>query len=413
MTTLRIDELSLTNFRCFDSLTLRLDPQLTVIFAENGGGKTTLLTALAMALTQLQPRQRGELTLDGRRDARRIPSNTGLWDQTPTCGLRCAATIASRDSLTWSTSGTSKARSGKVTLSKEVTDAVSTAREVDASWPLIAWYGPARFAVRARRGSSARTFTERWAGYEEALDPMTSDAALIEWLRIEADADSLRMRRAEPPRGFDTAVYDAMKRAVPEIKEVWFEPSLKVPCVRFHGGHVSTWDDLSDGYHVFLGVVGDIARRAMLLNASSGVVAPLEVEGVAMIDEVDLHLHPKWQRTVLDGLRNAFPKLQFVVSTHSPQTLSSVRNDQVRRLQNARLVERVVRVEGRDTNAILREAFDTDERDAEGTSQLDEMYRMFREGDYEGARGMLANIRNKWGTKDPAVIHATAIIEDE
>lgn len=413
MSALRIEELFLKDFRCFESLTLRFDPALTVIFAENGGGKTTILTALAMALSMLQPKRDPRLELDGLRDARRLPSETGLWEQVPTCGLGCIATIASREKMSWSATASSRSSDGATNVSGAVTDAVSASREVGAPWPLIAWYGPARFAVKPSREGNALTFSERWDGYDGALDPLTSDAALIEWLRVETEADSLRQRRKQPLRGFDAAVYDAMRRAVPELDEVWFEPSLKVPCVRFRSGRVSTWDDLSDGYHVFLGVVGDIARRVMLLNAAEGATAPLEVEGVVMIDEIDLHLHPRWQRTVLDGLRRAFRKLQFVVSTHSPQTLSSVRNDQVRRLRDAKLVERVVHVEGRDSNAILRDEFDTDDRDDDGRLLLTAMYKTFEEGDVDGARAKLAALKRMWGENDPEVIRAEGLLDEE
>lgn len=104
-----------------------------------------------------------------------------------------------------------------------------------------------------------------------------------------------------------------------------------------------------------------------MLNESDGGEAPERAEGVVLIDEVDLHLHPQWQLTALDGLRNAFPRLQFVVSTHSPQVLSSTKNRQVRRLVDWRIQEHNVFVEGRDSNAILREQMDADDRGEAGT----------------------------------------------
>ena len=102
--------------------------------------------------------------------------------------------------------------------------------------------------------------------------------------------------------------------------------------MRFEDGHEAPWSELSDGYHVFIALVADIARRAVMLNEFDGAEAPARVEGVVLIDEIDLHLHPRWQRVALPRLREAFPRLQFIISTHSPQVLSSAENRQVRRL---------------------------------------------------------------------------------
>ncbi len=74
-----------------------------------------------------------------------------------------------------------------------------------------------------------------------------------------------------------------------------------------------------------LALVGDIAYRCYKLNAHLGEEAPQRTHGIVMIDEVDMHLHPSWQQTVLTDLCSAFPKLQFIVTTHSPQVLSTVR----------------------------------------------------------------------------------------
>jgi len=412
MTALCIEHLRLANFRCFEALDVAFDPEVTVIFAENGGGKSTLLTALGMALTLLQPKQRGDLALDGPRDARRIPSDTAYSNQASSCGYACTATIAAREGLTWSADVSSKARKERHDVSR-VTEALELVRGEDVAWPLVAWYGTARFAGVSKRAAKPQTFTERADGYAGALDPMTSDAPLLDWLRAEASDDLSRPRRGEPERHFDVAVYDAMRRAVPELREVWFDHGLKVPCMRFRSGRLSTWDDLSDGYHVVLGVVGDIARRALLLNGMNGADAVPDVQGVVMIDEVDLHLHPRWQRRVLDGLRAAFPRLQFVVTTHSPQVLSSVRNAQVRRLRDARLVERVVHVEGKDSNAILREEMDTDDRDEAGVEWRAAFYRALDQGDVPAARAMLEELKRKWGTNDREVILAETQLNED
>ena len=71
-----------------------------------------------------------------------------------------------------------------------------------------------------------------------------------------------------------------------------------------------------------LALVGDIARRLILANPS--LENPLYGEGIVLIDEIELHLHPKWQREVINKLREVFPNIQFILTTHSPQVISEI-----------------------------------------------------------------------------------------
>lgn len=87
---------------------------------------------------------------------------------------------------------------------------------------------------------------------------------------------------------------------------------------------------LSDGVRAMISLVADLALRCVRLNGYLGERAPLESTGIVLIDEVDLHLHPAWQQKVLPTLRQAFPKLQFIVSSHSPQVLSTVKSGNIR-----------------------------------------------------------------------------------
>ena len=130
-----------------------------------------------------------------------------------------------------------------------------------------------------------------------------------------------------------------------------------------------------------------------------------------LIDEIDLHLHPRWQRVALPRLRKVFPKLQFVVTTHSPQVLSSVDNRQARRLFDGKLQAGNVFVEGRDTNAILREYMHTDDRDDGGVVELRRLHDAIDRGDTEQADRIYRELRRRWGDSDPALIRAKGFME--
>ena len=254
---------------------------------------------------------------------------------------------------------------------------------------------------------------DRWDGYESSLDSTITDAMLLDWLESEVLGDLIRHRHGEQQRQFDNGVMSAMVRATPGVVEAWYGPVERSPLVKFENGHIASWTELSDGFHIFLGLVGEIARRAFVLNEADGMSAAELIEGVVLIDEIDLHLHPRWQRVVLDGLRKAFPKLQFVVSTHSPQVLSSAENRQVRRFVNSKLDDNVQHVAGRDSNAILREFMHTDDRDEEGVQALRKLYDAIDDGKREIAEQLYQKLFDRWGDLDPELIRVRGIMELE
>jgi predicted ATP-binding protein involved in virulence len=257
----------------------------------------------------------------------------------------------------------------------------------------------------------APTRPDRWEGYASSLDPAQDDSALLTWFLEEILADAVRRQEGEPELFLSAAVMDAVAKVTPGVERAWYDPRERSPVVRFKTGQVAPWQELSDGFHAYLALVADIARRAVILNEQDGAEAPALLEGVVLIDEIDLHLHPRWQRVVLDGLREAFPRLQFVVTTHSPQVLSSALNRQVRRLAGGKLQEHGVFVEGRDSNSILRDLMNTNDRDDSGQEQLRALHDAIDQGDKPKAEALLAQLKAAWGDLDPALVNAQGLID--
>lgn len=104
-------------------------------------------------------------------------------------------------------------------------------------------------------------------------------------------------------------------------------------------------DEMSDGYKNTLSMIGDIAYRMAVLNPMLGDKVLEETSGVVVIDEIDLHLHPKWQQTIISDLNTIFPKIQFIVSSHAPAVINSVRKEQIRILDNGearKLIDKMI-----------------------------------------------------------------------
>ncbi len=412
MSRFQIRELHVENYRCFDELTLPLEEDTTTLFAENGGGKTALLTALAMGLAVIQRDAPKTLKLKAGRDSRRgVPNDKGAPEPAGPCQVTWTAAVGETETVTWSTAV--QPASGRTrNQHRPIFEAVEAVRVPGVRWPLFAWYGVDRLGRLHDRRRKVEFTWDRWEAYASALDPNLDEAPLLQWLQNEMLGDVARRQQKMPERSFHQAVMEAAVQATPGVTSAWYDAVEQGPKVRFEDGHVASWSELSDGYHVFITLVADIARRAVMLNEFDGADAPAQVEGVVLIDEIDLHVHPRWQRVALTGLREAFPRLQLVLTTHSPQVLSSVDNRQARRLYDGKLQAGNVFVEGRDTNAILREYMHTDDRDDGGVVELRRLHDAIDRGDTEQADRIYRELRRRWGDSDPALIRAKGFMEE-
>ena len=145
-------------------------------------------------------------------------------------------------------------------------------------------------------------------------------------------------------------------------------------------------DSLSGGEQALLLLAADLARRLMLEFPNTPIT---EAPGIVCIDEIELHLHPAWQRKILKSLMEAFPSCQFIISTHSPQVIASVEARHVRLITPGenwvRKVSRPIASKGRDSNYVLEGILDVPARD-DGVSRLfDEFDRLIDEGEIERA----------------------------
>ena len=406
-------EIRARNYRCFDELALPIEEDTTVLFAENGGGKTALLAALAMGLAVFQRGAPKAARFSAARDIRlRTLDERGRREPVGRCELAWTVELGESESVTWSTAA--QPGSGRATnRHRPILEALERVRTPGERWPLFAWYGVDRLTRQRDRGRNVERSGDRWEAYNSSLDPDLDEAPLLQWLQDEMLGDVSRRERAEPERFFHKAVLEAAVRATPGVEDAWYDATARSPVVWFDSGRAEPWSELSDGYHVFLSLVADIARRAVMLNQFDGAAAPERVEGIVLIDELDLHLHPRWQRVVLPHLRAAFPRLQLIVTTHSPQVLSSAENRQVRRLVDGRLQEGQVFVEGRDTNAILREHMNTEDRDREGTRELQTLHDLIDKGRSEEAEELYKKLLARWGDLDPDLIEAKVLLDLE
>lgn len=352
---MKLERMHLLNFRCFDDLTIEFHDKLTVIVAENGTGKTALLDAIAIGfgryLSKL-PGVKGLGTSDGdlrvAKGDRPEPFLRLAWEARTREGAplvwsggrrRNAAVSLAKIKSALAQHGNEAFKNDLSAMDDFVLDLVENDAEGRAYYlPVIAYYGTNRAIreeVQRRRGF--RKKFSRFEALEGSLDPDSRFRAAFEWFNAMEDEE----RREQIARkDFDyrhsalQTVKDAIVRMLPPGVS---NPRTETRPLRFvvdrmaEDGITRTLrvGQLSDGYRVVLGLVMDLARRMAQANSTlrrdgMQIVNPLDLPAIALIDEVDLHLHPNWQQVILRDLRRTFPKTQFIVTTHSPQVLTSV-----------------------------------------------------------------------------------------
>lgn len=172
-------------------------------------------------------------------------------------------------------------------------------------------------------------------------------------------------------------------------------------------------DEMSDGYKNTLSMIGDIAYRMAVLNPMLGEKVLEETPGVILIDEIDLHLHPQWQQTIISDLISIFPKIQFIVSSHAPAVINSVSREQIRILDNGEIYIPAAQTYGRDANSILREVMKVSERPMRITELLKAFYVFMDNKQYDEADKVLSEIEDVVGTTDPDIAAARTALDLE
>lgn len=425
---MRIDRLHVENFKKFATQDFDLHPHFTLLVGENGSGKTTILDALSIASgiwlveapdSMLYNSGRNILSTEIRLDPEKKGDRIQFQERRP---VRVTATgrIGEHENVSW----TRQIRpDGKRTSNAEAKDALAYVNETyarDAAsenvlCPVLAYYG----AGRAWLSSNERVPkpkpngpARRWAAFYDCFSERIRFAELQKWFNRETTERGNRSGRWRP--GFE-AVKRAVLRCVPGAEDIWFDGDRE-QIVLSISGNPQPFDNLSAGQRMMLALVADLAIKAVTQNAfllppdelgSEDMPLPrvlAQTPGVILIDELDVHLHPKWQRRVATDLKETFPSLQFVCTSHSPQVIGEVNPEEVR-LLGADGVEEAERAAGMDSNWILRHVMEADERNPELKSRLSSIERQIAVGDYDEARDALTALRQEgWDLPEVAVL---------
>ena len=168
---------------------------------------------------------------------------------------------------------------------------------------------------------------------------------------------------------------------------------------------------MSSGEKSLFALIGDIARRLVIANQHSN--SPLDGTGIVLIDEIDLHLHPKWQRLVVPALTTTFPNVQFIITTHSALVLRRLKREQVLILKNSQILSQNPYFEGRDSNSILEDIFGIEMREKDYQEKISKIYQLIDKHELDEAENQLSQLIEIFGDYDSEVMRIKSYIDLE
>lgn len=424
---MQIDSITIKNFRCFESFEAQFNPELTVIVGNNGSGKSTLLDAVSIAVGTFLAgfdgmNSPGIAKDDALNKCYDMGSVVELQPQFPVSiaasGVVAGTPVAWKREL--------RSAEGKTTVvdAKEMT-AVSTALQSQVRngekplLPLISYYGTGRLWAQKREKKSSELMSfNRQMGYVDCLDAASNEKMMRKWFEKMTLQSATNGTSAPELMAVKSAIVQCFQ-SITGFDDVDVQFNLDTHeldiLYRNEGSERERYPmkALSDGYKNTLSMVADIAYRMAVLNPWLLDRVLTETTGIVLIDEIDLHLHPQWQQRIIGDLRTIFPKVQFIVSTHAPLVINSVKKDNLLILTDKQAVEPQDEVFGRDANAILNSIMRVNERPDEIKQMFQTVYDAIDEQRYDDAATALQQIEDKIGSADPELTSAQISLELE
>ncbi len=452
---MRIEKISVENYRLFEARAFSFHPHFNLIVGENGKGKTSLLDLLALGISawieNIGPPIESDMPI------LTYPVTSKEIRRATTNDFRCflsnesgEARVEFADYL-WIASdwdgiptGTGEFVSSKWYLKSigdptrpspnrpnEHVDDIDTPEHEknfrdngfdgptfapllrqgkEILLPLFAFYGCNRLFKHSNNNQkliqqAMEVSYQRRNGYTDWWQASANAHELMVWIQ---KLDIIAYQEKQVPLGLDI-VQAALRECLEDFDELQFMAKEAQLMVKFRERPPLPFWQLSDGQRTLLAMISDIVRRAVILNPQLGEKILEETTGIVLIDELDLHLHPKWQRRIIEDLRRTFPKIQFICTTHSPQLIGEVKPDEIILLRDGQQIQESQSF-GMDSNWILKHIMGSSDRNVDVAKELDAIFEWIEEDKFDEAREHIDALRAEIG-EHPSLVRAETIID--
>jgi predicted ATP-binding protein involved in virulence len=444
---MHIDELKIQNFRCIKEINFRFSlDNIAVIIGINGAGKSSVLDSIAILLIQLETQiLKIELVKLFESDAAQQEINRFLTlddinYESKQANVSLIVSTNYRGVISWNATRSivNKGIEGNYHQISPYIEYLRQKLESNPEFnlPLLVYYRNRRMSLDTQSINSedldstiSQCKINQLNAYRGAFNPeINTFQDFLVWFRVEEDYENeIRLRQNNNYRnpnlevirkaierfleGFPNSNFSNLRVVrTTSQRNLNFTRSPIPPSLTITKNNQDfKLEQLSDGEKMLLMLVTDLARRLAIANPGLGVDA-MQGQGIVLIDEIDLHLHPQWQRMVIPSLAKTFPNCQFIVTTHSPQVLSKVKKENVFILEDYNLVEVTPHTYGRDSNSILYELMDVKARPGDVQEKIDACFALIDEEKIEEAKVKLQELADLLGENDAEIVRARTLI---
>ena len=381
---MKIASIRIENFRNIQFLDIKCGSRYNVFAGENGAGKSTVINATKILLSWLVARIRN-------------PKGRGISiaDKDITKGTNyCMLQIELSDGTSWQLTkqkNSDRTKAQHYTLLQQMNVLANEIAEkadlqnTECQVPIFAVYGVNRAVNEIPLRLKKKHRLSPLDVYSQ-LDAESSFRTFFEWYREREDIDNANYRYEETftPDIQLTTVKKAVESVLPNYHNLRVKRNPMSMTLNKDGVEFDI-KELSDGEKCYISLVADIAR--LLAMANPGLKNPLDGNGVVLIDEIDLHLHPQWQSQVLSSIVKVFPNCQFFFTTHSPFVVSNIRKEascKMFLMQDGKPSEVDDNLYGQKVSDILTNVFNVESlRNPETHSYLNSIWSSLSKGDFK------------------------------
>lgn len=405
-------EVQIQNYKAIKDMRLEFSPGINLLIGDNGVGKTSVLDALSVALGGFLTGVTGVSVSGIQQSDVRIETNPGMIKyMTPTV-IECTAEIGGR-SFNWARTrdGESSEYRTKISNREIANYAAKLTNDATSILPLIGYMSTMRVS-RSKRGdygSASKKLNDRRCGYIGCLDSALDIKGIKEWC-LNMEIEAFHQEKPIPE-------YESFKEVVSEVMQkmnalenppsiVYSKPFKDI--AYSEGENTLPISYLSAGYQSLLWMTMDFAYRLALLNPGQSDCH--QATGIILIDELDMHLHPKWQWNALCALEEVFPKVQFIIATHSPIIISSCKGRLISldSEQNVSYLEGAFAYSITDVLELRQGSLGVPKEIRVLANQFEDALNL---GDYCRARDILQNMKEKYGEDNTEVKSAILDLE--
>ena len=413
---MKVQQLKINSFRGIRNLTLDFDlNEPTVFIGINGVGKSSILDCLAILLSWFtarvqNPQGSGSYFSDSDINNQNKETHNQITVRTP--DLQDLQDI--EWSLTKVKKGHTKNTSSDLSSLRKLVEEIHKQLHLNpqSSLPLAVYYPTNRAVLDVHLRIKQKHLFDPINAYDSALTKGKIDfRCFFEWFRNREDLENEKYRYQKEERDKQL---EAVRKAVYQMLKGFSNLRVERSPLRMtleKEGQKLIVNQLSDGEKCLLAMVGDLARRLAIANPS--YQDALQGEAIVLIDEIELHLHPSWQRDIISALKRTFSNCQFIITTHSPQVLSHIQPENIYILESTDegiIARKPERSFGRDSNSILEDIMGVSERPQEIKEDILKLFQMIDEGNLNKAQQLRQEIANKIGSDEPELIKAATSI---